>query len=77
MKKRKEKSLYCISSGYDPPWTHAGLIETGKKYGDIIIGLITDKAIAEHKGSHFLIMTKEKNFIQFKRSHQSYTTKRI
>ena len=39
------------------------LIETGKKYGDIIIGLITDKAIAEHKRIPFLNYEQRKKIL--------------
>ena len=45
---------------------HPGLIHIineGTKYGDVIIGLLTDKAIAEHKRLPYLTYEQRKEVV--------------
>ena len=41
---------------------HMNLIEVGRKYGEIIIGLITDSAIAEYKRIPYLNFNQRKKY---------------
>ena len=49
MKKNNKKSVYIALAADSIHHGHKNLIEVGRKYGEIIIGLITDSAIAEYK----------------------------
>ena len=49
MKKNNKKSVYIALAADSIHHGHMNLIEVGRKYGEIIIGLITDSAIAEYK----------------------------
>ena len=60
--KKEKKKVYIALAADTIHHGHMSLIETGKKYGDIIIGLITDKAIAEHKRIPFLNYDQRKKF---------------
>ena len=61
--KKKKKKVYIALAADTIHHGHMSLIETGKKYGDIIIGLITDKAIAEHKRIPFLNYDQRKKIL--------------
>tara|TARA_B100000963_G_scaffold361716_1_gene398913 strand:- start:444 stop:1754 length:1311 start_codon:yes stop_codon:yes gene_type:complete len=61
--KKKKKKVYIALAADTIHHGHMSLIETGKKYGDIIIGLITDKAIAEHKRIPFLNYEQRKKIL--------------
>jgi len=40
---------------------HLNIINEAKKYGEVIIGLLTDEAIASYKGLPFLTFKQKKN----------------
>ncbi len=61
--KKEKKKVYIALAADTIHHGHMSLIETGKKYGDIIIGLITDKAIAEHKRIPFLNYDQRKKIL--------------
>ena len=61
MKKNNIKTVYIALAADSVHHGHMNLIETGRKYGQIIIGLITDEVIAKYKRVPYL------NFIQRKK----------
>ena len=44
-----KKKVYISLTADNIHHRHINLINEGKKYGDVIIGLLTDKAVATHK----------------------------
>ncbi len=61
--KKKKKTVYIALAADTIHHGHITLIEKGKKYGDIVIGLITDKAIAEHKRIPYLNYEQRKKIL--------------
>ena len=56
----KRKSVYIGLSADSIHHGHMNLLNEGKKYGDIVIGLFTDKAIASFKRLPYLNFEQEK-----------------
>ena len=48
---KKQKTIYIGLSADSIHHGHMRLLEEARKYGDIIIGLLTDKAISNYKDS--------------------------
>jgi len=64
MKNKKNKTVYL---GMTADILHPGLfniINQGAKYGDLIIGLLTDKAIATHKRLPYLTYEQRKQMLE-------------
>ena len=45
----KNKKVFISLTAESIHHGHIKLIDEGKKYGDIVIGLLTDNAVAQHK----------------------------
>ena len=60
------KLSYIYSTADSIHHGHMKLFETARKYGDIIIGLLSDKAVAEHKRIPYPNFEQRKNLINFK-----------
>ena len=58
------KSVYISLSADTLHHGHMKLIEEGRKYGKIIIGLLTDKAISEFKNIPYLKFDQRKKYYQ-------------
>jgi cytidyltransferase-like protein len=43
---------------------HINIIKTAKKYGDVIVGLLTDKAIASYKNIPYLDYPRRKAVVE-------------
>ena len=56
------KSVYISLSADTLHHGHMKLIEEGRKYGKIIIGLLTDKAISEFKNIPYLKYDQRKKY---------------
>ncbi len=63
MKKNNKKSVYIALAADSIHHGHMNLIEVGRKYGEIIIGLITDSAIAEYKRIPYLNFNQRKKIL--------------
>ena len=59
----KKKSVYIGLSADSIHHGHMNLLNEGKKYGDIIIGLFTDKAIASFKRLPYLNFEQRKKIL--------------
>ena len=57
------KSVYISLSADTLHHGHMKLIEEGRKYGKIIIGLLTDKAISEFKNIPYLKFDQRKKIL--------------
>ena len=57
----KKNSLYFFNSRYNSSWTHEAF-EKAREFGDIIIGLMTSKAVAEFKRIPILTFEQRKKF---------------
>ena len=61
----EKKPTIMVSGGFDP--VHAGhirMIRSAAKYGDVTVGLLTDKAIAEFKRLPLLQYNQRKMIIE-------------
>ena len=63
-KKNNKKSVYIALAADSIHHGHMNLIEVGRKYGEIIIGLITDSAIAEYKRIPYLNLEGARAFVE-------------
>lgn len=63
MKKNKKKIAYIALSGHVIHHGHINLINQAKKYGNVILGLMTDKAIAGHKRIPILSWEQRKKIL--------------
>ena len=63
MKKNNKKSVYIALAADSIHHGHMNLIEVGRKYGEIIIGLITDSVIAEYKRIPYLNFNQRKKIL--------------
>ena len=61
---KKQKTIYIGLSADSIHHGHMRLLEEARKYGDIIIGLLTDKAISNYKRLPLL------NYEQRKKSYK-------
>ena len=59
---KKNKIVYIGLSADTVHHGHMKLIEKARHYGDILIGLITDKALAEFKRLPYLNYEQRKKF---------------
>ena len=59
-----KKKVYISLTADNIHHGHINLINEGKKYGDVIIGLLTDKAVATHKKLPILNYEQRKLIIQ-------------
>ena len=59
----KNKTVYIALKADSLHHGHMNLIEKARKYGDIIIGLLTDKAVAEHKRLPYLNYEQRKRIL--------------
>jgi len=60
----KEKKIYIGLSGDSIHHGHINLIEKARKHGKIIVGLLTDKAISDHKRLPILNFKQRKQIIE-------------
>ena len=60
---KKNKTVYIALTADSLHHGHMNLIEKARKYGDIIIGLLTDKAVAEHKRLPYLNYEQRKRIL--------------
>ena len=58
-----KKTVYISLSADSIHHGHMKLFETARKYGDIIIGLLSDKAVAEHKRIPYLNFEQRKKIL--------------
>ena len=73
---KKNKTVYIALTADSLHHGHMNLIEKARKYGDIIIGLLTDKAVAEHKRLPYLNYEQRKRIlINFKGVSKLYLKK--
>ena len=63
MKTKKNKIVYIALTAGTIHHGHIKLIESARTYGDIIIGLITDNAIAEYKRLPLLSFEQRKKIL--------------
>jgi len=59
----KEKTVYIGLSAESIHHGHINLIEIGRKYGRIIVGLLTDRALANHKSLPLLTYEQRKKIV--------------
>ena len=59
-----KKKIYMALSADVLHHGHINLINKAQKYGDIIFGLLTDKAISERKKVPYLTFEQRKKIIQ-------------
>ena len=72
----KKKIVYIALSADVIHHGHINLINQGRKYGTIIVGLLTDKAIASKKRLPLLNYSqRKKNFNEHKWYRQNNSTK--
>ena len=62
-KNNKIKTVYIALAADSIHHGHMKLIEIGRKYGKIVIGLITDSAIAEYKRIPYLNYEQRKKIL--------------
>ena len=60
----KNKKVFISLTAESIHHGHIKLIDEGKKYGDIVIGLLTDNAVAQHKRLPLLNFEQRKTIIQ-------------
>ena len=60
---KKNKTVYIAMTADSIHHGHMNIIETGRKFGDIIIGLISDEAVAEYKRLPFLTYEQRKKIL--------------
>ena len=60
----KNKKVYISMTAEAIHHGHIKIIEEGKKYGDVIIGLLTDNAVAKHKRLPLLNFNQRKTIMQ-------------
>ena len=58
-----KKTVYISLTADSIHHGHMKLFETARKYGDIIIGLLSDKAVAEHKRIPYLNFEQRKKIL--------------
>ncbi len=58
-----KKTVYISLTADSIHHGHMKLLETARKYGDIIIGLLSDKAVAEHKRIPYLNFEQRKKIL--------------
>ena len=63
-KKKKKKKVYIGLSANILHHGHINLVAAASKYGDLIVGLLTDKAILEKKGLPVLSWKQRKQIIE-------------
>ena len=56
----KNKKVYVGLSADILHKGHINILKTAKKYGNVIVGLLTDKAISSYKNIPYLDYEKEK-----------------
>ena len=59
---KKNKLVYVGLSADILHEGHINIIKTAKKYGEVVVGLLTDQAIASYKNIPQLSINKEKLF---------------
>ena len=58
-----KKTVYISLTADSIHHGHMKLLETARKYGDIVIGLLSDKAVAEYKRIPYLNFEQRKKIL--------------
>ena len=60
---KKNKTVYIALTADILHHGHINLVEKARKYGEIIIGLLTDEAVADHKRLPYLNYEQRKKIL--------------